>query len=150
MIRAYVVNEAQVSASMDRRGALVVREVRIGIGRLALKLQRMVKTDKLRGQVLGWRTGRLAGSINQIVLDEAGKIVGVVSTNVGYGIGWELGWPSRKTLASAKSRFSVSSGETFANGTPKRRSFLASALKDLEASGVIRAEMDAAIERATR
>jgi len=72
-LRGYLVNENEVIASMDRRGARIETELRVGIGRLAIKLQNLVKTAKLRGQVLKWRTGRLSGSILQGVTDEGGK-----------------------------------------------------------------------------
>jgi hypothetical protein len=85
------------------------------------------------------------------VTDEGANVVGIVSTNVGYGIGWELGWPdseTRTSLNAAKGKFSLSGGgDQFKNGTPKKRSFLVSALKDFEASGEIRTELEAVAER---
>ncbi len=157
MIRSYLANETQVRISLDRRGEAIEREFKGGIGRLTIRLQKMVKSDKLRGQVLGWRTGRLNNSIAQGVIDEGAKVVGVVSTNVSYGIGWETGWtgssgraaaPDKWDMSAAKAKFSPASADTFKNGTPKKRSFLASALRDLEASGIIGTELDAAIKRA--
>ena len=152
MIRAYVVNGDQVVASVERKGVRVQAELHTGIARLAVRLHVWVTDKKLRGQVLGYRSGRLAGSIKDGVFDEGDKVVGKVSTNVRYGIGWELGWPGREagkpTLAEAKAKFSLASADLFANGTPKQRSFLRTALKDLEASGVIKTEIDAAVARA--
>jgi len=86
------------------------------------------------------------------VFDEGENVVGTVSTNLFYGIGWELGWPGRseKSLADAKSKFSVAGGDLFKNGTPKKRSFLATALRDLEATGIIKTEIEAAIARAVK
>ncbi|GHH09356.1 hypothetical protein GCM10008023_05940 [Sphingomonas glacialis] len=154
MIKAYLVNGDQVVASVERTGERIKGELKGGIGRLAIKLQNLVKTDKLRGQVLGQRSGRLSGSILQGVTEEGDQVVGKVSTNLNYGIGWELGWPGggpgKPSLKDAKAKFSLAGSDMFANSTPKQRSFLRSALKDLEASGVIKTEIDAAIVRALK
>jgi hypothetical protein len=148
MIRASVADEGQVPAQLDRQGALIRKAFRDGIGALALRLQRMVREDKLSGQVLHRRSGALQASIVHSVADEGGRTVATVSTSLFYGVGWELGWPGRKSLASAKGKFSLASAATFRNGTPKKRSFLASALRDLKGSGLIQSEIDAAIARA--
>ena len=141
---------SRVNASLDARGEKAKAELRVGIGRLTLMLQRNVKRDKLKGQVLGNKSGRLDGSIQQAVLEEGQTTVGLVSTNVWYGVQWELGWPGRvdKDVGAAKAKFSLASADFFKNGTPKQRSFLRSALRDLEESGVIREELDAAAARA--
>ncbi|BCA57686.1 hypothetical protein [Sphingomonas sp. HMP6] len=151
----YEINDSAVIASLDARGARAHGELRASIGRLALKLSVMVKRDKLSGQVLGVKTGRLRRSVHDAVADVGDNIEGVVSTNVGYGIGWELGWPGggspKQSLNTAKAKFSPSSGgDSFKNGTPKKRSFLRTALKDLEGSGAIRAELNEAAARIAR
>lgn len=152
----YEINDSAVIASLDARGARAHGELRASIGRLALRLSIMVKRDKLSGQVLGVRTGRLRRSVHEDVADVGERIEGVVSTNVGYGIGWEQGWPGggspKASLDGAKAKFSPSGGSssTFKNGTPKKRSFFRTALKDLEGSGAIRAELNAAAARIAR
>lgn len=152
MIRAYVANASEVGVKLDALNDRTRKELSVGIGRLALRLSNMVKQDKLSGQVLGKRTGRLRNSIHDAVAEEGDKVVGIVSTNVIYGIGWELGWPDggpgKPSLKDAKSKFSLAGSDTFKNGTPKKRSFLGTALKDLESSGLIRSELDAAVARA--
>ena len=149
------VNDSAVIASLDARGARAHGELRRGIGRLALRLLIMVKRDKLSGQVLGVKTGRLRRSVHDDVADVGENIEGVVSTNVSYGIGWETGWTGggspQASLAGAKAKFSPSGGgDTFKNGTPKKRSFLRSALKDLEGSGLILEELNDVAARIAR
>lgn len=53
------------------------------IAALTMKLLGMVKSDKLSGQVLNRKTGRLSRSINAKF--ENGGSTGVVGTNVAYG-----------------------------------------------------------------
>ena len=151
----YVVGANEVVAKFNTRSEALSEELRKGISRLTIKLQAKVQTEKLAGQVLNRRTGRLNRSIQPAVFDEGGKIVGVVSTNVFYGIGWELGWPGSaggQALAGAKAKFKLGGGSqaTFQNGSPRKRAFLVPSLRELESAGTIRAEIQASAERAVR
>ena len=153
MIKGLIVGEAEVMAKLEAMGPRFKEEMAAGIGRLALKLNSNVINDKLQGQVLNYRRGDLIRSIHNVVVEEGTKTVGIVSTNLSYGIGWETGWAGyspRESLKNAKAKFSPGSGsaDTFKNGTPRQRSFLRSALKDMAESGVITEEINASIERA--
>lgn len=175
MIRAYTVGTAEVSAKLDQTGRDISTELGTSIGRLAIKLQRRVMQDKLSGQVLKVKTGRLRRSIAQAVVEEGGKVVGIVSSAVAYAPFHEYGFDGtehvREHLRRSKAQFSArkttkSGRETAASArkaagsgsiTVKAHdrkvhypahSFLRTALRDLEASGDIRSELDAAIKRA--
>jgi phage gpG-like protein len=67
-----------------------IRElVRKCIAKLTFKLLAKVKQDKLTGQVLNRRTGRLSRSVNADFKDDG--MTGVVGTNVEYAAVHELG-----------------------------------------------------------
>lgn len=152
MIDGYVVGDKEVVARFNKRSEALSRELRIGIGRLTKKLQRSVRESKLAGQVLKRKTGRLALSVHEDVHDEGGKIVGVVSTNLFYGIGWETGWAQSagaSAMSSAKAKFKPKgTADTFGNGTPRKRAFLVPTLEEFESAGTIRQELEAAADRA--
>jgi hypothetical protein len=150
-MEGYIIGDREIVQKFQIKGPKFREELRIGIGRLSSKLQASVKRDFLSGQALGVRTGRGRRSIEQVVVNEGDKIVGIVSTAVDYMVGWETGWPDAisSSLGSAKAKFAISaSAGTFKNGTPKKRAFLAPGLKLLEASGDIKTEMEAAAARA--
>lgn len=69
------------------RSALVQR-----VQRLVIALQVHVVSDKLSGQVLNVRTGRLRRSVNQAVVTTDTTITGVVSTPVEYAPPHEYGF----------------------------------------------------------
>lgn len=71
---------------------LVSRFTRM-MNRLVITLQRNVKADKLSGQVLNVRTGRLRRSINTRMEGEnTPSVAGYVGTNVVYGRAQEYGF----------------------------------------------------------
>jgi len=128
------------------------------VSRMALRLLARVKTDKLSGQVLKVRTGRLRRSINQRVVREGKGVYGYVGTNVEYGRAHEFGFKGAvsvraqlrevkqafgKPLQDAKSVFVQSHSHKV---TLPRRSFLRSAL--LEMDREIKVEMCNAIHSA--
>ncbi len=84
MINGYLVGDAQLVASMDLMPAAVRLNLGRAIFRLAIKMQRTIKADKLTGQVLGVRTGTLRRSINQRVEDTGNAIMATVGTPVWY------------------------------------------------------------------
>jgi phage gpG-like protein len=161
MIGGYLVGDAEVVQRLDGMGARLRDEMRAGIGRAALKLQRMVKQDKLSGQALKVRTGTLRRSIDQAVIDEGAKVAGIVSTNVKYARVHEYGFKGtvsvRESLRTIRQAFGrpIDPRQVSVRSHSRKvdlpaRSFLRSALADLEASGAIRAEMEAAITRAAK
>lgn len=161
MIGGYLVGDAEVVAKLDGMGVSLREEMKAGIGRAVLKLQRMVVQDKLSGQVLKVRTGTLRRSIDQVVIDEGEKVAGVVSSNLKYARIHEYGFRGtvsvRESLRTIKQAFGrpIEPRQVSVRSHSRRvdlpaRSFLRSALADLEASGAIRAEMEAAVQRASR
>jgi hypothetical protein len=133
MIEGFVTGDSETVAHLRGIGIGLERELGVAINR---------------------RTGRLKRSIEGVVTQEGAHAEGVVSTALGYGIGWETGWQGgsvRADMKKSKAKFSPGAGgDTFQNGTPKMRSFLRSSLKDLESSGKIQTEMNAAAERAVK
>lgn len=74
------------------------KRVKDCVSRLAMKLLRHVKADKLSGQVLRNVTGTLRRSINQKVLESAGAIEGRVGTNLVYARAHEFGVDMTKAV----------------------------------------------------
>ncbi len=136
------------------------RQLNVAITRLTLMLQRDVKAQKLSGQVLNVRTGTLRRSIDYAVAETPTAIVGKVSTNVRYGRRHEYGFSGTETvrahLRSIKQAFGRSinpktvqvASFTRSVNLPER-SFLRSALQDLDQSGRVRVELEAAVRRAS-
>lgn len=112
------------------------------VGRLALLLQRRVM-QKLSGDVLNVKTGRLRRSIDQVVLRDDAQIVGVVSTNVKYARVHEYGFSGtvnvRDHLRQVKQAFGrpiaaravMVTAHTRKANVPEK-SFLRSALADMK------------------
>jgi len=68
------------------------------VGRLAIKLTRKIKEEKLTGQVLKNQTGTLRRSINQRI-DKAGTgIVASIGTNKSYAAAHEYGFTGTVTV----------------------------------------------------
>lgn len=97
-------DQFRVTVTGDRQSANAIAQVqqrinsrlRDAIQRAALDLLAFVKGQKLTGQVLNVRTGRLRRSITQRVETESnGTIAGLVGTNVSYGRAHELGYKGR-------------------------------------------------------
>lgn len=107
------------------------------IAKLTIKLQTMVKRDKLSGQVLKRKTGTLSRSIN--VKFTKGGMEGTVGTNVAYGRVWEYGGDMqiRAHMRLMKKAFGKPVKEEREiqvrayTRNVKERSFLRSALNDL-------------------
>ena len=74
-----------------RAASGVSGRVRRVVRRLGYELERKVKLEKLNGQVLNRRSGRLARSINTRFISTADSETARVGTNLVYGRAWELG-----------------------------------------------------------
>lgn len=74
----------------------IPRDARDGVSRvvktLGLQLQRKVVQEKLAGQVLNRRSGRLARSINTKFTTDGDTFTSSTGTNLSYGRFWELGF----------------------------------------------------------
>jgi phage gpG-like protein len=114
------------------------------IGRLILTLQRNVKQNKLSGQVLNVRTGRLRRSINsRMEQPNTAHPAGVVGTNVSYARAWEYGFNGtvnvRESLRMQVTAFgkSIEPQQVTVKAHSRKvnmpaKSFLGSALQELQ------------------
>lgn len=162
MITGEIKGDREVVADLRRFDAAARGEIQKGIGRIALKLLVRVKAQKLSGQALNVRTGRLRRSITQRIEASADEISGIVGTNVDYAAVHEYGF---KGAVSVKQHLRLVK-EAF--GRPLKspvwstvrshsrdveypeHSFLRSALKEMKEKGVIEAEINAAIDSAVK
>ena len=87
---------------MQRRFADASTQIRLrmhqAVQALGIMLQRKVKEEKLSGQVLKVRTGRLRRDINEETIDEGDRSESTVGTPVIYGRFWELGFDGAETV----------------------------------------------------
>lgn len=67
-----------------------VRRVRDAVHALGLLLERTVKLQKLSGQILKRRSGRLVRSINTRFIDTSTSSTAITGTSLKYGRIWEL------------------------------------------------------------
>lgn len=93
MIKGEVTGGGALARFFGDRPSKLTRSMTERITRLALMLQRKVKAEKLSGQVLSVRTGRLRRGINYRV-EGAGTqhVAGIVGTNTVYARPHEYGF----------------------------------------------------------
>lgn len=130
------------------------------IGRLVLTLQRNVKADKLSGQVLNVRTGRLRRSINsRLENNNTAQPAGFVGTNVSYARAWEYGFDGKVNVRQSLRMQVVAFGKSI---EPRQvtvqahsrtvhmpaKSFLGSALQEMQPE--IMRELSGAVTEAIR
>lgn len=140
MIRGYIIGGEQTIAKLGRLSRQGREAVRSSVQRLTLRLLAKVKSDKLTGQVLNVRTGRLRRSINQRVKTEPKGVYGLVGTNVEYARRHEYG--GRVNVKAHTRMMRVAWGKKVRNPrkiqvrahtvTYPERSFLRSALREME------------------
>jgi phage gpG-like protein len=145
---------------MGQKAPKLQENLRRSIGRLVLMLVRNVKGNKLSGQVLNVRTGRLRRSINgRTVMTNPDRPEGTVGTNVVYARPHEFGFKGNVTVKShlrtVKQAFgkSITPVQVQVGSFSRRvdlpvRSFLRSALTDMEP--VIRTEINTAVREALK
>lgn len=169
MIDGTASNDRQVIAQLGRVEPSVRAELIKATGRITLKLMRLSVGSKLSGQVLKRRTGTLARSVTQSPRTyEAGELiigtVGVADIKgqggrapVKYGRAHEYGFDGQVTVQQHLRTIKQAWGKPLAS--PKQitvrqhsrhehlpeRSYLRSALRELQAAGVIVAEYQAAV-----
>ncbi|MEP7299159.1 MAG: phage virion morphogenesis protein [Burkholderiales bacterium] len=146
-----IVGGEQQTARFSSMPGKLRAELRVGVGRAALRVQRQSKEFKLSGQVLKVRTGRLRRSINVKMSETESSVTGSVGTNVSYARPHEYGFHGTVTVREHLRR-SVSGFHTVRSHPRKvdmpERSFLRSALADMSAA--IRLEFEQATQRAMR
>jgi phage gpG-like protein len=148
-----VVGDKEVIERFQRLPDSVRESLRRAVQDLAVRLQHHVAQDKLSGQVLNVRSGKLSRSIDQVVLQNGDEIVGVVSTSVKYARIHEYGGVIKQRERTAtlyrsidkdgnfkhNGRFVSKSKSNFATDhamgarviTMPERSFLRSSLRDM-------------------
>ena len=171
MIVARVVGAEQVVAHLGAIPEQAQAVLRTEVSSLTEELLRLVRQNKLSGQVLNVRTGTLRRAINQQVDASADIITGRVGVKLVYAGIHEYGGTIQRKLREAKVRFRVNAkGEmmkrgnllTFAKKGHKRvqertvsvgahsiqmpeRSFLRSSLAEM--TPVIQARLDEAMRK---
>lgn len=148
-ITADIVNSSQVIERIQRITPNVRTALEEKVKRLTIQLQIHVVADKLQGQVLNVRTGRLQRSIGQAVVTSSDSVTGVVSTAVKYAAAHEYGFSGtvnvREHLRTITQAFgkelkspvtSTVKAHTMKMNLPER-SFLRSALNDMRADIVL-------------
>lgn len=127
-------------------------ELKVGITRAALAVQRDSVANKLSGQVLNVRTGRLRRSITTRVEDDGDQVTGIVGTNAEYAAAHEYGFEGVVTVREHLRR-TVLGNEATVRAHDRHmnipeKSFLRSALNDMQPQ--IRSEFQQAAARALR
>lgn len=157
MIRGRIAGQNETIVKLGRANLRVREAVRLSISRLTLELLRKVKADKLSGQVLNVRTGRLRRSITQRVETSPGRITGIVGTNVKYARVHEFGFTGQQSVKAHVRQIKSAFGRSLSGARPvivrahsrnvhiPERSFLRSALADMEPR--IRSQMRELIAR---
>lgn len=133
-----VIGDAALVARLDAMPGRVHDGLAPAVTRLGFELQRKVQSEKLTGQVLKVRTGRLRSSINTEIEDSGSEVAASVGTNVSYGKIHEYG-VGRSWLVEARNakalRFTVGGRTVFARRVVHpplpERSFLRSALAEM-------------------
>ena len=91
MISAALIGDKSLIERLGRVAPAMKKEVDATVMKLGFELQARVQTQKLTGQVLHVRTGRLKSSITQRFESTAEMATSIVGTNVSYGVMWEKG-----------------------------------------------------------
>ena len=140
MITAKLVGSEKLVRRVEFMPQRLHDELKRYIKAFTLQLTAKVKADKLSGQVLNVRTGRLRRSIHPEVIESPGRITGIVGTNVVYAGRHEFGGTVQvkehlRTIKQAWGR-PLKEPKTITvkahNVNVKERSFLRSSLKEME------------------
>jgi phage gpG-like protein len=155
----FKVNDQAIIAKLGSMGPRIREALRAAVTREAIALTRVVKEEKLSGQVLKNRTGTLRRSINFSVTDDATGVTGSVSSGVKYAAAHEYGFDGivsvREHLRIVKQAFGrpIESVSATVRAHQRHmhlpeRSFLRSALA--ESTPGIRERLHAAVAAATK
>lgn len=148
-------------AKLDALPERTRQEISIGMGRLCVRLVRKVQQEKLEGQVLKVKDGRLSRSIGDKVVTSDTQVQGIVSSAgpVEYAAAHEYGFKGSVDVKAHLREIKKAFGRPI---PPKEvevraharmmnlpeRSFLRSALREFVEAGVPKEEIDAALKRA--
>lgn len=132
MIEVTVPNRDQLERDLNVTRAKMLGDLKKEITRIAIEVTAHVKDQKLSGQALKVRSGRLRRSINYKVSESDTNIEATVGTNVEYARVHEFGFKGtvgvREYMRGKKEKFKVRAHSRRVN-LPER-SFLRSALDD--------------------
>lgn len=159
MIRLEQTGVAEHSRSLARLPDRIRDELRQSAARLARALTDDVR-GRLGGPILTTRSGQLRNSITGTVEGDDAAVFATVATALRYARAQEFGFHGVVTVRQHLRRVSAAFGHAILPHTaavrahPMRmalpeRSFLRAALRALDASGAIRAEIEAAVARGT-
>lgn len=165
MIKGWILGGEDLVKRLTAAPENIQNALQTSVSRMALRLLARVKGDKLSGQVLKVKTGRLRRSINQRVEREGSGVYGYVGTNVDYGRVHEYGFKGgvvsvrahlrKVTQAFGKTLPTTKQSQVGAhtrNVKLPEKSFLRSALRELqpEIERSMRNAVQAAAKRATK
>ena len=135
MIKIEVTGSEKVIAKLQGLRSVFQKNVRMVMEKSVIGLHRHVVMNKLHGQVLHVRTGRLANSINWNVRSSGSQVTGTVGTGVEYAAVHEYGFHGMVRYKTEKRIFTdraqhimIRINERMMN--MPERSFLRSALRD--------------------
>lgn len=112
------INDMKASQSAVKTG------LKIGINKMALKLISKIKNEKLNGQVLNVRSGKLRNSIKKILRETNGTVTATIISDTPYSAKHEFGTVKNKMrLEKSNLKASIKGG---------KRSFMNSALMEME------------------
>lgn len=159
LVEISLVGDKELIARLDKMPLAIRQALELKITSLALRLEKLVKTGKLNGQVLNRISGRLARSINNKVTVTANSVFAKVfsSGDVKYAGIHEYGGQTAPHVIEPKKAnvlaFAGAGGMVFAKrvnhpgSKMPQRSFMRSALKDMSveiSTGMKKAVVDAA------
>ena len=161
IINAKIVGDDRVVAMFGAFTPALEKELRASMTKIVGMLQQTIKFNKLSGQVLNVRTGRLRRSIDTSVEQNRARTIGTAFTDVWYGKLHEYGFTGviavESHLRQIKQAWgrSIAPTSVFVNSYERRvnlpeRSFMRTALKDLHNSGAITSEFRDAVARAAK
>jgi len=154
VIKGWLIGGEDVVAKFNSISPALSDGLQKSVGRLTLKLLREVKSNKLSGQTLNVKTGRLRRSINSRVEASGQSVAGYVGTNVSYGAYHEYGFKGQQTVKShlrmmtqafgraVKNPHKITVSAHSRNVNYPAHSFLRSALEDMASEIQITMEED--------
>lgn len=143
MIKIELVNKESYVAHLSGLSSRLRAEIKKTIQGLGNDLKSHIQADKLSGQVLHVRTGRLRSSIKEQTTDDGNSITSTISTNVEYAAIHEYGGRVRTRLGTGKGP-PKKNGKAFIE--MPERSFMRSGLVDFRDR--IRSDLEDAVARA--
>lgn len=141
------VNDSVIQAKFKSMGARTNASLKTAIYDLVEKLRTHIVNDKLLGQVLNRRTGRLGQSIQTKVTSDATSIVGIVYSagDVKYAAIHEYGGTVRTRLGTGQGVPKPGGQATF---EMPERSYMRSSLADMAQD--IKNRLQAAVQQGTQ